>query len=56
MVPATIEAVCSRDNIYIYIYIYYISLLNQHDVLFLIFNLNPFYVLAGKAMNVCEIC
>ncbi len=25
-------------------------------MLFLIFNLNPFYVLAGKAMNVCEIC
>ncbi len=41
------------ETIYIKVvfYVFY-----KHDVLFLIFYLNPFYVLAGKAMNVFEIC
>ncbi len=55
IIPATIKAIYSRDNIYIYIkvafYVFY-----KHDVLFIIFNMNSFYVLAEKAMNVCQIC
>ncbi len=54
MIAAAIKAIYSIDNIlYIKIVFY---LFYKHDVLFLIFNLNPFCVLAGKAINVCEIC
>ncbi len=52
MVSATTEAVCLRQYIIkVVFYVFY-----KHDVLFLIFNMNPCYVLAGTAVNVCEIC
>ncbi len=41
----------TQETIYIKVvfYVFY-----KHDVLFLIFNLNTFYVLAGKAMKYVE--